>query len=116
MTTVSTPIADVAGEPSCIACLTPSRTALGYRGTLEGHVAFLVVLGVPMEEAVATVEEFGARPVDIDSERPARWDQVYGVCGRCAQAIAGMPEPTSGDTIPFITTAHDHPFGNDGIH
>lgn len=38
-------------DGTCIACYTATDTALGYSGTAEGHAAFLVSVGVPMEEA-----------------------------------------------------------------
>lgn len=52
------------GAGTCVACYTPTDTALGYTGSVEGHVVFLHKLGLPMAEAEALAEGSPLRPVD----------------------------------------------------
>lgn len=84
---------------TCIACLRPTDTALGFRGEPEWHAAGLSRLGLPMAEAVAMVETYGGEPGP-----DGRYDAVYRVCERCA-ARAGFPKPglaLPGEGVPSI--------------
>jgi hypothetical protein len=42
---------------TCVACLTPTDTALGFEGEAEFVIAGISVLGVPMDQAQVMVEE-----------------------------------------------------------
>jgi hypothetical protein len=97
------------GAAACIACYTPTETALGYFGSVEGHAAFLTVLGVPEREAVAAAELSPLRPTDTDPDHPARYQTPYRVCSDCA-AKAKVPAPVlieDGAAIPAITAKND---------
>lgn len=90
-----TPGLDGTYSGTCIACLRPTDTALGVRGEAEWHAAFLVVMGVPEDEARLTVQRH--------APSSDRYDAAYQVCGRCARnspfpqpalALPGAPVPT----------------------
>jgi hypothetical protein len=78
---------------TCIACYKPTDTALGVEGDPEWHAAFLVVLGVPQTEALATIER---------SQPPRR--SVCRVCEACA-AKSPFPKPVlalPGVAVPTV--------------
>jgi hypothetical protein len=84
---------------TCIGCLRPTDTALGIRGVPEWHAAGLVRLGLPMEEAIATVQV-----VEFEPGPDGRHDAAYRVCQRCA-ARGGLPQPVlavDGERLPTI--------------
>jgi hypothetical protein len=95
---------DYAG--SCVACFRGTDTALGYRGSLEGHTAFLMALGLSEPEAAELVREFADH---YGRDERGRYGMPYRVCSDCA-AKAGLPPPallTPGAEIPVITAAGD---------
>lgn len=75
----------MAQRGSCIACLNGTDTALGFRGDLEWAAAGLTALGVPEDQAVATVEN-----TELPVDEAGRVEAVFQVCASCA-AKAGMP-------------------------
>jgi len=89
---------------TCTACLRATDTALGVRGDPEWHAAFLVSIGLPSREAVATVERF----LDETGDGPGpdgRYDRVYRVCGKCAARVPSFPKPALalvGEPVPTI--------------
>lgn len=107
------------GAGTCIACYTPTETALGYSGSLEGHIVFLMKLGVPQSEAESTAELSPMRPVDTDPDHPARYATPYAVCASCAER-AGLPPPVlmaPDAKITTITTRSDRPeYDSESIH
>lgn len=93
MASYPTPGLQGTADGSCIACYTPTDTALGCRGEPEWQAAFLVTLGVPHDEAIATVERW--QPPE---------DSIYQVCAACAKK-AGFPKPVlalAGAEIPTV--------------
>ena len=84
---------------SCIVCLHGTDTALAFRGSVEWVAAGLCALGVPADQAVATVRY---APTLIDGE--GRVTATYQVCGRCAQQTV-FPRPGlvyAGAQVPCV--------------
>ena len=98
-------------DGTCIACFTPTDTALGYDGSLEGHIAFLEHLGIPADQSLALAEASPDRPADPDPDHPARWAVPYQLCSACAERT-GLPAPVlvvKGAGIPAIRVQSDNP-------
>ena len=89
MTTHSLPA--LAPHDPCIVCFKgDTTTVVGFDGSLEWKAGGLIALGVPPDQAVATVEQFA----------PVGRPMVTLVCERCA-ARAGFPVmPVSGGKVP----------------
>jgi hypothetical protein len=96
MTQFPAPGLDGTYQGSCIVCMHGTDTALAIRGPAEATAGFLVVCGVPMEEAIAHVEMF---PSD-----DGVWK--FRVCEACVPAQTNMkPAPVS-EGIP-VYDVHD---------
>lgn len=101
-----TPGLDGTYTGTCIACLRATDTAMGIRGEPEWHAAFLVRLGLPMKEAIATTERYLAEmseayPLGPDGEPTA----IYRVCSSCMER-AHLPKPVLalvGAEIPMLS-------------
>jgi hypothetical protein len=95
---------------TCIVCLTPTDTGLGFRGEAEFVIAGLRVLGVPEDEEYTT---FRAGWADAghdleDGEVPDGIIEVpVRVCTRCvSRCPAKFPAPAlamAGATLPTVT-------------
>lgn len=94
---------------SCIACGQGTDTALGVEGPAEWHVAFLVVLGVPSEQAGAIVSGSTGNPPGSGPRFTYR--ASYRVCAGCVRdcgAAPPFPAPMlalDGAEIPVIAIA-----------
>ena len=89
---------------TCIACVRPTDTALGFRGEPEAHAAFLIALGVPKREAIATTESFLPEFAAKYGSPDGLPQSIYRVCGKCA-AKAKLPPPVlalPGHPVPVI--------------
>lgn len=90
---------DYAG--SCAVCLTGTDTGISFEGEPDWLVAGLNILGVPYEQAVATVDP---NMPPLDDHGRARI--TYRVCQRCVKKCpASFPNPKlliSAGTIPVI--------------
>jgi hypothetical protein len=78
-------------DGSCIVCLEGTDTALGFRGPQEFAAAGLQVLGVPSDQAGATIEL-----LQREEPRDPDWSEwAFRVCVRCWKkaGIPGIPEP-----------------------
>ena len=76
----SNDLRNVREEPSgpCIACYTPTDTALTLVGSVEWAVAALIAMEVPYAEAEATIRHvFGGIPLGR-----RKWN--FGCCATCA--------------------------------
>ena len=67
---------------TCVVCLQPTDTALGFRGTAEWLAARLVVLGLPNEQAIAMVQ-------NVEGD-----EMMVRVCAACVERCpASFPPP-----------------------
>lgn len=86
---------------TCMKCMRPTDTTLAVRGEPEWHAAFLIILGLPKDEAMATVEMFSP-PLDGQG----RYEGFYRVCTKCAaKASKTLPKPVlalNGELVPMI--------------
>ncbi len=82
---------------TCIACLKPTDTGLGVRGEAEWHAAFLINLGIPQDEATATVSDgTGLVPDGV-------YERAYQVCRGCAPAHFPVPAlALPGSSLPAV--------------
>ena len=89
---------------TCVACLRGTDTALAFRGPAEWAAAGLVRLGLPMAEAIATIEAF---PGMVEADGATR---MFRVCERCAHK-AGMTVAVlhEGAAIPVYAPREDVP-------
>ncbi len=71
----------------CTVCFTGSDSAIAFKGSLEYCAAGLVALGIPTNEAIATVQTF---PPPFDDEGTATL--IVRVCERCC-AEHGLAKP-----------------------
>jgi len=89
-------------EGTCIVCLRPTDTGLAFKGDGDFLVAGLTVLGLPMDEAAATVSYFfGIPPGTVPSGVRTLTIQV---CKDCV-AKTSLPAPVlafSGAALPCI--------------
>ena len=70
-------------EGSCIACLRGTDTALGFRGPQEWFAAGLIRLGLPDDQAVATVES-----ILLEEGQDPDWGEwMVRVCKSCADKV-----------------------------
>ena len=97
---------------TCVACLRATDTALGVRGVPEWHAGFLVAVGLPEQEADATVSRFLAELAAGGGYRveAGEYDMVYRVCGRCASRVPSLPAPVlviPGNPVPTIAQPRD---------
>lgn len=74
-------------EGSCIVCLTGTDTGLGFRGCSDWVKGGLAVLGVPVDQATATIDS-----MDLPPDELGRAEATFRVCASCS-AKAGMPDP-----------------------
>lgn len=84
---------------SCIVCLTGTDTVLGFRGDINWVAGGLAALGVPVEQAIATVEN-----TDIPVDQFGQMEAVFQVCAECS-GKANMPKPAlvyGGASIPTL--------------
>ncbi len=83
---------------TCVACLTPTDTALGANGDAEWIIGFLVSLGIEFEEALKTLEW------SEDSVPSGVIKKTFRVCKSCADRN-GFPVALwiAGAEIPYIT-------------
>lgn len=84
---------------SCIACLTGTDTALGFRGDIDWVAGGLVALGVPTEQAIATVENS-----DIPVNLYGQFEAIFQVCTNCCTK-SSLPAPVlihSGVSVPTL--------------
>lgn len=86
-------------EGSCIACLTGTDTGIGIGGDAEWKAAALTVMGVPMDQAVATINA-----LIEDHQIPDGTCVVMRVCAACAAKMTTVkPVLLAGDAaIPVI--------------
>ena len=99
-----TPGLDGTYDGSCVACLRPTDTALGFRGEPGWHAAGLTKLGLPIKEAITTVHRF-LEEVSGGPDPDGRYSAVYRVCGDCAARTPGFPKPVlalAGEPVPTI--------------
>lgn len=84
-------------EGTCIACLTPTDTALAFRGEAKWFIAGLYALGIPEDQAFAT-----AHVIWSESDPMLRKGQVPGgivteairVCRKCVRSAGpSFPDP-----------------------
>jgi hypothetical protein len=77
---------------SCIICGQGTDTALGFKGSGEAHIAFLIVLGVAEDEASATVSvATNSEPGMVPS---GKFVATYRLCARCVrEAEPDFPPP-----------------------
>jgi hypothetical protein len=83
-----TPGLDGTLSGTCVACYTPTDTALAVLGIPEWHGAFLFNIGAPQAEAFALVEKYGKAQPD-----QRRYEAIYQVCGACAAKMPNFPRP-----------------------
>lgn len=89
----------LAQKGSCIVCLRGTDTALAFRGSIEWVTAGLYALGVPADQAAATVQS-SCLPIDGSGRATA----TYQVCASCVQKTK-LPKPGlvyDGAEIPCI--------------
>lgn len=86
-------------EGSCIACLTGTDTGIGIGGDAEWKAAALTVMGVPMDQAVATINA-----LIEDTGIPDGDAVVLRACAGCASKMTTVkPVLLAGDAeIPVI--------------
>ena len=69
---------------TCVACINPTDTALGFRGTPEWCIAGLMCLGVPQTQAEHMVDtEYG----DAFGRLPDPLAMVIRVCVECVEDL-----------------------------
>lgn len=86
---------------SCIVCLRGTDTALAFRGDVNEIAAGLVAIGVPIRDAIATVQAY---PPEADAAGPHYTVRVCSTCVR--QNAPRLPEPAlaiPGAEIPCIS-------------
>lgn len=84
---------------SCIVCITGTDTGIAFGGSIEWLAAGLVALGVPTEEAIATITS------SVDG-RSRRSTLTVRVCAKCARKSALSVTPALiyvGGQIPCIS-------------
>ena len=93
----------------CVACLTPTDTALGVEGEAEWHMAFLVALDIPEDQAALTVSEATNNP---PGKVPVgRFPQTVRVCASCVEK-SDAPFPAPVLTLPGVDLPTIHQTSN----
>jgi hypothetical protein len=83
---------------TCIACYTPTDTALALEGEPEWIAAVLVVMGVPNDQAVATIER---------APNPAK--VTLRVCADCANKAEMRVQLLPGDKVRGVVQGYRQP-------
>jgi hypothetical protein len=88
----------VAPHESCVACLRGDvSTGLASRGVAEWHVALLIVLGLPQDEATNTIyvaaEQHGC---DFGQVPSGSFEVAFRVCEDCANGAGLKVAPLAG--------------------
>lgn len=90
----------------CVACMTPTDTALGVRGEPEWHIAFLTALGIPLDQAEKTFEVMERTAPGIMSNDGSVYEWGVQVCTACAEkSRAPLPIPVlalPGRDLPVV--------------
>lgn len=81
----------IAPNGMCVSCFQPTDTGMATVGEAEWHVAFLTRLGIPIDQAEATLREgTGAAPgMVMDGRYPVSWR----VCRSCVHKVTDTVEP-----------------------
>lgn len=94
-------------EEACVICLRGTDSGIGVEGEAEAHLAFLVALGVPEDEAYNT---YRAMNPDLEpgNVRSGRSVVIFRLCSECAaRPDPARPVPvgllTPGRSVPTIT-------------
>jgi hypothetical protein len=91
-------------QDSCIVCLRGTDTALAFKGDAEWIITGLIMLGVPEDEALATISYVYGCPYGIVPDGTIR--ETFRVCGECvAGAKPNFPAPVlaiPGATVPCV--------------
>lgn len=77
---------------TCIVCLKPTDTAVAFLGPPEMAMGALMAMGVPEDQAVATIEA-GMEPLDYVLRSPI----ALRVCATCATRAHLSVGPADGD-------------------
>lgn len=95
---------------SCAVCLSGTDTILGFEGCAEWVIAGLGVLGVPIDEAPATLSAFRGLPNGTVPD--GVFTQMVQVCERCvSDCSAPFPRPVCdmvGAEIPVIRQPYEY--------
>ena len=73
---------------TCIVCLRATDTGLGFRGDVTWQAASLIVLGLPRDEAVATVNEH-----EHELGPDGRYEVIHRLCTDCASRVPQLEGP-----------------------
>ena len=94
---------------SCVSCGQGTDTGLIVVGEAEWHAAFLVILGIPEDQAGITVSEGMGYP--IDKVPAGTFTATHRVCRECARrSNVPLPDPAvlhDGALVPAVQQPPD---------
>jgi hypothetical protein len=101
-------------EDSCVVCLRGTDSGVAFTGTAEWIVAGLVKLGVPEEEAVATLSR--ATGCDPGMVPGGEFAFPIRVCEECADRTGLVVGLIASGQLPnyYSKTSHEGPGGRHG--